>query len=87
MRAKEVLLAASIDFAAGLGLAWMFGLRDQVVAVQLALTGKLDVGNWFASLARTRSFASFSLSDPLPWLLEMPLTVWRIIARNLGGSR
>jgi O-antigen/teichoic acid export membrane protein len=37
IRAKEVLLAASIDFSAGLALAWMFGLTGIGIATMLAV--------------------------------------------------
>jgi D-aspartate ligase len=95
--------AAGIDFGAAIvalasgqkapsmqartGVGWMFSLRDQVAAFQLALAGRLNFRSWLASLTRTRTFASFSLSDPMPGIVEMPLTVWRVIARNLGGRR
>lgn len=95
--------AAGIDFGAAIvavaggqappamrarkGVGWMFGQRDPVAALQLALAGRLDVGSWLASITRTRTFATFSLSDPLPGIMETPLTVMRVLARKLGGSR
>ncbi|WP_119269069.1 carboxylate--amine ligase [Taklimakanibacter deserti] len=95
--------AAGIDFGAAIvalasghkpppmraraGVGWMFGQRDPVAAFQLALAGRLDVGRWLASLTRTRTFASLSLSDPLPSLIELPITVARVLARNFGKSR
>lgn len=63
----------------------MFGQRDPVAALQLALAGRLDVKDWLASLTRTRSFASLSLSDPMPGLMEIPPTVLRVLARKLGN--
>lgn len=68
---------------ARIGVAWMFGIRDMVVATQLALKGRLDVGAYLASVFRTRTLASLSLRDPLPGLVELPLTVLRIIRRVL----
>jgi len=68
------------------GVGWMFGQRDPVAALQLALAGRLDVGGWLASLARTRTFASLSLRDPLPGLMEVPLTVLRVLVRKLGSG-
>jgi predicted ATP-grasp superfamily ATP-dependent carboligase len=59
----------------------MFGQRDPVAALQLALAGRLDVGGWLTSITRTRTFASLSLSDPLPGLMELPLTILRVLAR------
>lgn len=94
--------AAGVDFGAAIvalasgrkpppmparqGVGWMFGQRDPVAAFQLALAGQLDVGGWLASLTRTRTFATMSLSDPLPGLLEPPLTALRVLARSLGMS-
>lgn len=95
--------AAGIDFGAAIvalasghkpppmrartGVAWMFGQRDPVAALQLALAGRLDIRRWLASLVRTRTFASLSLSDPLPGLIELPLTILRLLERKLNRSR
>ena len=95
--------AADVDFGAAIvalargrspplsrarnGVGWMFGQRDPVAAFQLALAGRLDIGKWLASLTRTRTFASFSLSDPLPGVVELPLTVARLLARKLASLR
>lgn len=95
--------AAGIDFGAAIvalaggqappamkarkGVGWMFSLRDQVAAFQLALAGRLNFASWLASLTRTRTFASFSFSDPLPGIVEIPLTAWRIIERFLSRRR
>jgi D-aspartate ligase len=95
--------AAGVDFGAAIvslasgyrpppmpartGVGWMFGQRDPFVALQLALAGRLDVRGWLASLTRTRTFATLSLSDPLPGLMELPLTLSRVLARKLGSSR
>lgn len=90
--------AAGIDFGAAIvslasgqmpkpmrartGVGWMFGQRDPIVALQLALAGRLDVKSWLASITRTRTFASLSLYDPLPGLMELPLTAWRVLRRR-----
>lgn len=95
--------AAGVDFGAAItalcsgrsappmqarpGVGWMFFLRDLVVAAQLAGRGELDVGQWLASLGRTRTFASLSLRDPLPGLVELPLTLVRVVARSLPSRR
>jgi predicted ATP-grasp superfamily ATP-dependent carboligase len=89
--------AAGVDFGAAIvalcadapvpamaarpGVGWMFMVRDIVVALQLALAGKLDFGAYLQSALRTRTFASFSWRDPMPGLLELPLTLARIISR------
>lgn len=87
--------AAGVDFGAAMvalnegrpvpamaarpGVAWMFGLRDMVVAAQMATKGRLDIGAYLGSVLKTRTFASLSLSDPLPGLVEVPLTLMRIV--------
>jgi predicted ATP-grasp superfamily ATP-dependent carboligase len=89
--------AAGVDFGAGIaamaqgrpvppmtarpGIAWLFAVRDVVVALKLARSGTLAPGAWLASLWRTRAFASFSWRDPLPGLVELPLTLFRVLAR------
>ena len=94
--------AAGVDFGAAIvslgrgqkpspaparkGVGWMFGQRDPVAAFQLALAGRLKFGAWLASIVRTRTFATMSLADPLPGLLEPGLTVVRVLARSLGLS-
>lgn len=75
--------AATPPASARQGTAWMFGVRDVVVAVQLAWAGKLDFGAYLKSAVRTRTFASMSLSDPLPGLVELPLTLLRIVQRAI----
>jgi predicted ATP-grasp superfamily ATP-dependent carboligase len=64
-------------------VAWMFAQRDPVVAFHLGLSGQLDIGDWLVSLTRARTFATFSWRDPLPALIELPLTAWRVLARHL----
>lgn len=89
--------AAGVDFGAAIvalaggrapplmqartGVGWMFGQRDPIAALQLALAGRLPVGAWLASLTRTRTFATLSLSDPLPAMVELPVTLYRALAR------
>jgi D-aspartate ligase len=63
------------------GIGWIFGVRDLVAALQLFAAGQLRPRDYFGSLARCRSAATFSWRDPLPGLLEMPLTLWRVLSR------
>lgn len=92
--------AAGIDFGAAIvalaggnkpptmqartSVGWMFAQRDPVAVLQMALAGRLDVGAWLASLALTQTFATFSLKDPLPGLMEVPLTALRVISRTIN---
>ncbi|WP_245622489.1 carboxylate--amine ligase [Devosia epidermidihirudinis] len=91
--------AAGIDFGAAIlalacgeavpvmtampSIGWMFLVRDIVASAQTWRHGTLRPRDYFASWLRTRSFATFSWRDPLPALIEMPLTVWRVIGRRL----
>lgn len=95
--------AAGVDFGAAIvalasghkpppmrartGVGWMFGQRDPIAALQLALAGRLDARAWLASLTRTRTFATMSLSDPLPGIVELPVTLFRALARLPRRSR
>lgn len=69
------------------GVGWMFGQRDPIAAFQLARAGRLDVRAWLASLTRTRTFATLSLSDPVPGIVETPLMLFRALARKWARSR
>jgi D-aspartate ligase len=93
--------AAGVDFGAAIldarqgqaitvpavrpGVGWMFVVRDLVASLQTWRHGTLTVGQYLRSLPRTRALATFSPADPLPALLEIPLTLWRVVARKLGG--
>ncbi|GLQ12212.1 hypothetical protein GCM10007913_41450 [Devosia yakushimensis] len=73
--------------AATPGIGWMFLLRDVVVAVQLLGLGKLRLGDYLHSVGRTRTFATFSLRDPKPGLVELPLTALRLLKRRIRPSQ
>jgi len=62
---------------------WLFAQRDVVVAAQLALAGGFDFGAWARSWSRARTVATFSFTDPLPAIVEMPLTLVRVLGRRL----
>lgn len=64
-------------------IGWMFLIRDLVASAQTWQRGTLRLRDYFASWPRTRSFATFSLRDPLPAVVEMPLTIWRVLGRRL----
>lgn len=70
---------------ARLGVAWMYLARDLVGAATLAARGRLGLGAYVRSLGRVRSWAAFSARDPLPGLVDLPLTVWRVVTRRMLG--
>lgn len=75
------------EMKAQIGVGWMFLVRDLVAAFQAWRLSQLAVGDYFASWGRTRALATFSWSDPLPALVEMPLTVFRILVKRLPIER
>lgn len=65
------------------GVSWSYLVRDTVAAFTLARRGETRIGDYFASLGRIRSWASFALNDPLPGLIDLPLTVLRVIKKRI----
>jgi D-aspartate ligase len=68
------------------GIAWTHMSRDIVAAAQEVLTGRLSLPAYLKSLTIPRTSAAFSVDDPLPGILDLPLLVPRIIKR-LAPSR
>ncbi|MFU0506101.1 carboxylate--amine ligase [Pseudaminobacter sp. NGMCC 1.201702] len=66
---------------------WMYLVRDAVVAGKLMSSGRLSWREYLRSFARVRSWAAFSVHDPLPGLLDVPLTAWRVLTRRIFGFR
>jgi len=69
------------------GVAWMFLVRDMVAAGALMRAGQLSPGAYLQSFGRVRSWATFALSDPLPGVMDVPLTLMRIVTRRLPLKR
>lgn len=67
--------------------AWLHLSRDLVVGLELIRRGLLTPGGYLRSLGQRLTFAGFAWDDPLPGLLELPLTVWRVLGRKLSPSR
>jgi D-aspartate ligase len=95
--------AAGVDFGAAIvavagkqnvpamkarsGVGWMFAVRDVVAALQGWRAGQLTPGQYFSSWGRTRALASFTWRDPLPALVEIPLTAFRVVVKRLPIER
>jgi len=69
--------------AAPAGFAWMYLARDSAAAFKLLLSGRLALGAYLRSFAKVRAWAVFSLADPVPGLLDIPLTGWRVLIRRV----
>lgn len=65
------------------GVSWSYLVRDAVAAFTLNRRGQTRIGDYFASLRKIRSWAAFATNDPLPGLIDLPLTVWRVIKKRV----
>ncbi|UXT43411.1 polysaccharide deacetylase family protein [Agrobacterium tumefaciens] len=65
------------------GVSWSYLVRDAVAAFTLARRGQAKIGDYFASLGNIRSWAAFAPNDPLPGLIDLPLTVSRVVRKRL----
>jgi len=95
--------AAGVDFAwlmvcaaAGLPVAgstidveqkWIYVVRDVVASLHLIARGDLSLSDYVASLRRPMTWAAFASDDPMPGLLELPLTVYRVLTKRLPLQR
>lgn len=68
------------------GTAWVYLSRDAAGAGQLIATGRLGFSAYLRSLSAVRTSAVFSTRDPLPGLIDLPLTAWRVLTRRLIGA-
>lgn len=62
---------------------WMYMARDIVAAGKLIATRQLTTTSYMKSLSGIRAWAAYSADDPLPALLDMPVTAWRVLTRRL----
>jgi len=60
---------------------WIHVVRDILAAVQLISHGHITTGAYVKSLRRKMTFATFAWDDPLPGILELPLTAYRVLSR------
>lgn len=65
------------------GTTWMYLPRDIVAAGCLIAKGRLSVRDYLASFRNVRAWAVLHGSDPLPALLDVPLSVARIFTTRL----
>jgi predicted ATP-grasp superfamily ATP-dependent carboligase len=62
---------------------WMYLARDAAAAVQLVRDRRLSAADYLRSFTTVRSWAAFSTRDPLPGVVDLPLTVWRVLTRRV----
>lgn len=67
--------------------AWVHLSRDVVAAAQLIQRGDLSLTAYLRSFSQRLTFGAFAWDDPLPGLLELPLTAWRVAERKLASGR
>lgn len=65
---------------------WIYAVRDVVAAFRMVARGDLSLKAYIASLRRPFVWAAFAIDDPLPGLLELPLTVFRVVTKRLPAS-
>ena len=62
---------------------WMHFARDLVAASQHVLAGTLAPSAYLASFRLPIAFAAFAWDDPVPGLLELPLSLYRALSRRV----
>jgi D-aspartate ligase len=66
---------------------WMYLSKDILAAISGMLAGTLKPIDYLRSYRRPIAFATFSKDDPLPVLVDLPLTAWRALTRRLPSKR
>src|SRR6202171_1223921 len=66
---------------------WMYLSRDILAAISGMLAGTLTPIDYLRSYRRPIAFATFGKDDPLPALVDLPLTAWRALTRRLSLKR
>ncbi len=66
--------------------AWIHTTRDVAAALQLIAHDKLDIDVYLASLKRRLTFSTFALDDPMPAIVDIPITFYRVVTRRLFSS-
>jgi predicted ATP-grasp superfamily ATP-dependent carboligase len=65
------------------GVAWMHASRDVMAACQSIAAGHLSLREYVTSLRQPVEFAAFAADDPLPGVLDLPLSLARFLVRRL----
>jgi predicted ATP-grasp superfamily ATP-dependent carboligase len=65
-----------------IGTAWMYLPRDVFSVAHMLLKGTISPLAYLASLGRVRTWGVFSARDPLPALVDIPLGISRVFAKQ-----
>jgi len=68
------------------GVGWTHASRDIVAACQEMALGYLRPRDYLASLRRPMQFAAFAADDPLPGVLDVPLSLGRFLTHRLPAA-
>ena len=68
------------------GVGWMHATRDLMAVYEEITSGALSARDYLTSLRKPMSFATLSLDDPLPGLVELPIAALRRFARPHGTA-
>jgi predicted ATP-grasp superfamily ATP-dependent carboligase len=83
-------LAAGEDIAlhrGRCGARWLYFSRDLAAATSDMFAGRLSPLAYLRSFRRPLAWAVFAWDDPLPALLDLPLTAVRVAARSFGRCK
>jgi predicted ATP-grasp superfamily ATP-dependent carboligase len=64
------------------GVAWIFVSRDLVAAARSGRLRPRELLGYAATWARVRRFACFDWRDPVPGIVDLPITLGRILRRR-----
>lgn len=67
------------------GAAWLYLSKDLAAGLQEMLAGITKPSAYMKSLWRPLGFAAFAGDDPLPGIVDFPLTFWRFFRQRLLG--
>ena len=67
-------------------VAWVHTTRDVAAALHLIARDQLDIDVYLASLKRRLVFSTFALDDPMPAIVDLPITLYRVLMRRLFSS-
>jgi predicted ATP-grasp superfamily ATP-dependent carboligase len=63
-------------------VAWVHTTRDIAATLQLVARDQLDIDGWLAGLKRRLAFSTFALDDPMPAIVDIPITLYRVVTRR-----
>ena len=62
--------------------AWVHASRNVIAAMQELARGRTTIRKLLPVPGRPLAFAAFAIDDPMPGLIEMPLTLGRTLTRR-----